>query len=63
MAKVKLVPEQIDAIVQKELRAHLKFCYKMKGWNHPEDIEYNIKLKEALKVVLEYFGGDPDEFE
>ncbi len=63
MAKVKLLDEQIEVLVRKELRWHLRNSYSPKPWVHPDDITYEAQLKEALKVVLEYFGGDPDEFE
>ena len=49
--------EILDAIVG----AHLKSSRRqIIDWNstHPDDVEYDTKVIEALNVVIEYFTGD-----
>ena len=52
--------EVLDAIVG----AHLKSSRKqIINWHstHPDDVEYDTKVIEALNVVIEYFTGEDDE--
>jgi hypothetical protein len=32
--------------------------YEDGEWLHPEDVSQNIKVAKALKVVIQYFGGE-----
>lgn len=51
--------EILDAIVG----AHLKSSRKqIVNWHstHPDDVEYDTKVIEALNVVIEYFTGEDD---
>jgi tRNA G37 N-methylase Trm5 len=38
--------------LKKELKRHRKG-----EWMHPEDVVYNTQLLEALKIVIDYYGG------
>ena len=41
-----------QSYISKELKQH-----KKGAWMHPEDVEYNKKLLEALNIVVKYFGS------
>lgn len=41
-----------QSYLKKELKRHRKG-----DWMHPEDVVYNTQLLEALKVVIDYYGG------
>lgn len=57
---VQLEWEQIDSIVEKELKEQIIYASMDKegNWMHPDDVEYNKVLLPALKVVYEYFAGE-----
>lgn len=38
--------------LKKELKRH-----RRGEWMHPEDVVYNTQLLEALKIVIDYYGG------
>ncbi len=38
--------------LKKELKRHRKG-----EWMHPEDVVYNTQLLEALKIIIDYYGG------
>jgi hypothetical protein len=38
--------------LKKELKRHSKG-----EWMHPEDVVYNTQLLEALKIIIDYYGG------
>ena len=60
--KVEFDNEVIDYIGKVSLQEHynymvdsiVEFVLHQKG--HPDDYEYNIKLKDALTFVLDYYG-------
>ena len=60
--KVEFDSEVIDYIGKVSLQEHYnymidsidEFVLQQKG--HPDDYEYNIKLKDALTFVLDYYG-------
>ena len=60
--KVEFDTEVIDYIGKISLQEHYnymvdsidEFILHQKG--HPDDYEYNIKLKDALTFVLDYYG-------
>ena len=57
---VQLEWEQIDAIVEKELKEQIIYASMDESgkFMHPDDIEYNKVLLPALKIVYEYFAGE-----
>lgn len=63
MPSIELCYEQIDKIVMEELRKHLSYTYDKSSDIHPDDRAYRKKLRKHLKTVVEYWGGDPEEFE
>lgn len=63
MPTIELCHEQLDKIVLDELRRHLEYTYDKTSDIHPDDKVYRKKLRKHLKTIVEYFGGDPDEFE
>ena len=52
--------EILDAIVGAHLRSSRK---QIINWHstHPDDVEYDTKVIEALNVVIEYFTGEDDD--
>ena len=55
--------EQIDNIIREDLRKILEYTYDDGFDVHPDDKAYRKKTRKHVKFVLEYYGGDPDEFE
>lgn len=62
--KFKLDYEVVDAIVLKDLKRHRKMLKKQLkdhlengAWLHPNDVASTPKLIEAMKVVIDYYGG------
>ena len=52
--------ERITLITLKDHRKYLKKelkAHKKGAWLHPEDVAYNIKLVEAIDVIIHYYGG------
>jgi endo-1,4-beta-mannosidase len=51
--------EILDAVVGAHLRSSRK---QIVDWHstHPDDVEYDTKVIEALNVVIEYFTGEDD---
>ena len=52
--------DRITLLALKDNREYLKKELKRhrKGeWMHPEDVVYNTQLLEALKIVIDYYGG------
>ena len=49
--------EQVDAILVQTLEDHIVFTYTDLSYIHPDDVEWNEKLRAALWVVYEYFAG------
>ena len=52
--------DRITLLALKDNREYLKKELKRhrKGeWIHPEDVVYNTQLLEALKIVIDYYGG------
>jgi hypothetical protein len=51
---IKLDWDTADHIVVSCLETHYQYC--LEETSVDADSEYNLKLKESLKCVLEYFG-------
>ena len=64
MAKLELDTEAADRITLlnlKECRSYLKKelkQYKKGEYLHPEDVAGNIKLIEAMNLIIKYFGEE-----
>jgi hypothetical protein len=57
--KIKIVDEQIDAIVIAEMKQVIKGAKDALGYTnlHPEDREGANKVCKAAKVILRHYGG------
>ena len=52
--------DRITLLALKDQKEYLKRELKRhrKGeWMHPEDVVYNTQLLEALKIIIDYYGG------
>ena len=60
---VELMWEQVDAIIERELREHIIIAHKemMAGnYVHPDDAAYNHTLFPALCVVHKHWAGEAE---
>ena len=60
---VELEWEQIDAIIEKELRAHIISLHKEMAadhWVHPDDQADNAELFPAMCKVHKYWAGEAE---
>lgn len=61
--KLEIDIETAERICLLSLKDHRKYLkkefkdYEKGGWMHPEDVVYNLKLIQALDVVIAYYGG------
>jgi hypothetical protein len=60
---VEIDDDAFDLIMVKTLEDHILYTYNDFFYNdffslHPDDVEWNEKLKQALWVVFEYFAGE-----
>jgi hypothetical protein len=60
--KMKVTVEMDDdafgLIMVKTLEDHILYTYSDFISLHPDDVEWNNKLREALWVIFEYFAGE-----
>ena len=50
--------DTFDLIMTRALEDHILYTYSDFVSLHPDDVEWNNKLREALWVVFEYFAGE-----
>jgi hypothetical protein len=55
---VEMDEEAFDLIMVRALGDHILYTYSDFVSLHPDDVEWNEKLKESLWVVFEYFVGE-----
>lgn len=54
---VELDWDSVDEVTTENLYDHYRIvCAMIDDGNRVEDLEYNLKLKESLIVVLQHFG-------
>jgi hypothetical protein len=54
------IADRITVLSLKEHRSYLKKelqNHKKGEWLHPEDVDNNIKLIEAMNLIIKHFGG------
>lgn len=56
--EVDLNDEFVDRVVVEWLKDHKDMIENWDGYLHPDDVEYNEKLKPALDLLLDYLGVD-----
>ena len=57
---VEIDDDAFDLIMVKTLEDHILYTYSDFVSLHPDDVEWNNKLKEALWVVFDYFAGEEE---
>jgi len=55
---VEIDDDAFDLIMVKALEDHILYTYSDFVSLHPDDVEWNEKLKESLWVVFDYFAGE-----
>lgn len=55
---VEMDDDTFDLIMTRALEDHILYTYNDFVSLHPDDVEFNEKLKEALWVVFDYFAGE-----
>jgi len=55
---VEMDDDAFDLIMVRALEEHILYTYSDSVYLHPDDVEWNEKLKESLWVVFEYFAGE-----
>jgi len=55
---VEIDDDAFDLIMVKALEDHILYTYNDFVSVHPDDVEWNKKLREALWVVFDYFAGE-----
>ncbi len=64
MRKLELDAETADRITILSIQDHRKYLkkelkdYRKGEWLHSEDVANNIKLIDAMNLILKYYGAD-----